>query len=405
MAAMDTAPTHGPLTGVRVLELGSFIAGPFAGQLLGDYGADVIKVETPQEGDVMRHWGLTHDGEGLWWPTIARNKRSVAIDLRDQRGRDIVRQMVQHVDVVVENFRAGRLSEWGLGYDTLSAINPGLIVTHVSGFGQDGPRAGDAGFGAIGEAMGGIRFTTGEPDRPPARCGVSLGDALAGLFAVIGTLAALQERHRSGRGQEVDVAIYEAVAALMESSLADYEVGHVLRQRSGSVLPGIAPSNAYPTADGSDVLIGANGDAIFVRFCEAMGRSELATDERFCDHDARGAHMAELDNLIAGWTRQHTLDEVLEKMGHHGVPAGRIYSAADALSDAHYSARDMVIRALSRAGFEVPMTGVVPKFSRTPGKVTDVGPRLGEHTESVLREFGGLDNRRISELRAAGVVA
>ena len=239
-----------PLSGLQVLELGNFIAGPFAGQLLGDYGAEVIKIETPGEGDPMRRWGLTRDGQGLWWPAIARNKRSVAVDLRDGAGRDVVRRMIDRVDVVLENFRPGRLDEWGLGYEQMRPSNPGLIVVHVSGFGQTGPRSADAGFGSIGEAMGGIRATTGEPDRPPARCGISLGDALAGLFAVVGTLAAVVERSKSGSGQEVDVAIYEAVAALMESTLADFEVGGVTRGRTGSVLPGVAPSNAYRTAEG-----------------------------------------------------------------------------------------------------------------------------------------------------------
>ena len=402
---MTTTERTGPLVGLRVLELGSFIAGPFAGQLLGDYGAEVIKVETPGEGDPMRTWGIIHQGQGLWWPAIARNKRSVAIDLRGEAGRELIRRLASHVDVVLENFRPGRLEEWGLGYDTLRSHNPGIIVVHVSGFGQTGPRAPDAGFGSIGEAMGGIRAITGDPDRPPARCGISLGDALAGLFAVVGTLAALAERNTSGQGQEVDVAIYEAVAALMESTLADYEVAGVTRRRTGGVLPGVAPANAYPTADGSDVLIAGNADSVFVRLCAAMGLPKLAGDPRFVDHSARGRNMEELDALIADWTRTQMTDALLELLSSHGVPAGRVYTPADMVTDPHYSARSMVVRAASRAGYDVPMPGVVPRFSRTPGGVADVGPELGEHTEMVLRELGGVGDAEWSSLVADGTVS
>ncbi|HUY22327.1 MAG TPA: CoA transferase [Acidimicrobiales bacterium] len=402
---MTTTERTGPLVGLRVLELGNFIAGPFAGQLLGDYGADVIKVETPGRGDPMRTWGITHQGQGLWWPAIARNKRSVAIDMRRAAGRELVRRLAARVDVVLENFRPGRLDEWGLGYDELRSRNPGIIVVHVSGFGQTGPRAADAGFGSIGEAMGGIRATTGDPDRPPARCGISLGDALAGLFAVVGTLAALAERHASGRGQEVDVAIYEAVAALMESTLADFEVAGVTRRRTGGVLPGVAPANAYPTADGSDVLIAGNADSVFTRLCAAMGRPELSRDPRFGDHSARGRNMEELDGLIADWTRTQETDGLLALLSSHGVPAGRVYTPADMVVDPHYGARAMVVRAASRAGYEVPMPGVVPKFSRTPGGVADVGPELGEHTEPVLRELAGVEDGEWSSLVAQGTVA
>jgi formyl-CoA transferase len=396
---------EGPLAGMRVLELGNFIAGPFAGQLLGDYGADVVKVETPGQGDPMRTWGLTHEGEGLWWPAIARNKQSVAIDLRRPEGRELVRRMARHCDVVLENFRPGRLDEWGLGYQNLAPDNPRVIMVHVSGFGQTGPRSGEAGFGSIGEAMGGIRATTGEPDRPSARCGISLGDALAALFAVIGCLAAVTERQRSGIGQEVDVAIYEAVAALMESTLADYEVGGVLRTRTGGVLPGVAPANAYPTLDGSDVLIAGNADSVFTRLCAAMGQPGLAEDERFATHTARGSHMTEIDALIAAWTSTLASDDLLALLSSHGVPAGRVYTAADVLDDPHYAARDMVVRAVARAGFPAPMAGVVPKFSRTPGTVTDVGPRLGEHTELVLRNLAGVADAEWSALVASGTVA
>ncbi|HVC71213.1 MAG TPA: CoA transferase [Acidimicrobiales bacterium] len=395
----------GPLAGIRVLELGNFIAGPFAGQLLGDYGAEVVKVETPGEGDPMRSWGVTHEGESLWWPAIARNKKSVAVDLRRPAGRGLVRRLAGRCDIVLENFRPGRLEDWGLGYEDLRAGNPGIIVVHVSGFGRTGPRSADAGFGSIGEAMGGIRFTTGAPDRPSARCGISLGDALAALFAVIGCLAAVTERQRSGSGQEVDVAIYEAVAALMESTLADFEVGDVLRSRTGGVLPGVAPSNSYPTLDGSDILIAGNADSVFVRLCAAMGRPDLAEDRRFAGHSARGLNMVELDALIAGWTATVPGDDLLTLLSSHGVPAGRVYTAADVLRDPHYAAREMVLRAVGRAGYAVPMAGVVPKFSRTPGAVADVGPRLGEHTEELLRALAGVDDGEWAELTASGTVA
>jgi formyl-CoA transferase/succinyl-CoA--D-citramalate CoA-transferase len=394
----------GPLAGVRVLELGSFIAGPFAGQLLGDYGADVLKIEPPGAGDPMRTWGITRNGESLWWPSIARNKRSVAIDMREQRGRDIVKQLIGEVDVVLENFRPGRLEEWDMGYEQLAAANPGVIVVHVSGFGQTGPRAAEAGFGSIGEAVGGIRFTTGAPELPPSRSGISLGDSLAALFAVIGTMAALNERHRSGRGQEVDVAIYEAVAALMESSMADFEIANHLRTRTGSVLAGVAPSNVYPDADGGSVILAANADAVYRRLCGAMGRPDLATDERFATHAARGANMTELDGLISAWTSTMPSEELLDVLAGNGVPAGKIFTAENMLADEHYAAREMVLRRPNRDGTNVPMTGIVPKFVRTPGDVRTTGPLLGEHTEQVLRELVHLDDAALATLRDDGII-
>ncbi len=376
-----TQTRTGPLLGVRVLELGNFIAGPFAGQLLGDYGAEVIKIEAPDGGDPMRHWGVCVNDSSLWWPIIARNKRSVVADLKNPQDLAFVQRLALECDVVLENFRPGVLAKFGLDYETLSSSNPGIIVTHVSGFGQTGPRATEAGFGSIGEAVGGIRHTTGDPDRPPARCGISLGDSLAAMFAVIGTLAALHERSASGRGQEVDVAIYEAVAALMESSMVDFEVADVLRGRSGGTLPGVAPANAYPTSDGSEVLIAGNADTVFARLCDAMGRPELAADERYATHEARGEHERELDTVVGAWTSTLGSDELLALLREHTVPAGRVYTAADMLRDEHYAARDMVQRRVARTGVDTPMLGVVPKFSRTPGSVADVGPDLGEHTE------------------------
>ncbi|HEX2895233.1 MAG TPA: CoA transferase [Marmoricola sp.] len=395
----------GPLTGVRVLELGSFIAGPFAGQLLADYGAEVIKVEPPEGGDAMRRWGRTLDGESLWWPTIARGKRSVALDLREESARAVLRELASEVDVILENFRPGVLAEWGLDHATLSRTNPGLVVVHVSGYGQTGPKAREAGFGSIGEAMGGIRHTTGDPDRPPARAGVSLGDSLAGLFAVIGTLAALHERERSGHGQEVDVAIYEAVAALMESTLADHALAGVTRGRSGSVLPGVAPSNVYPTADGAGVVLAANADSVFRRLATLIGQPGLADDHRFADHGARGRHAAELDEIIGHWTSTRPVEDLLADLASAGVPAGQIYTAAEMLSDDHYRAREMVLELINAAGHRLPSIGLVPKFSRSRPRVPEPGPVLGRHTRGLLAgavERAGLD---YDELRDRGTLA
>lgn len=395
----------GPLDGIRVLELGSFIAGPFAGQLLADYGAEVVKVEPPGRGDAMRTWGQTLDGESLWWPTIARGKRSVALDLHGEEGRSVLRSLANEVDVILENFRPGLLEKWGLDHATLAQTNPGLVMVHVSGYGQTGPRSRDAGFGSIGEAMGGIRHTTGDPDRPPARSGVSLGDSLAALFAVIGTLAALNERHVSGRGQEVDVAIYEAVAALMESTLADHALAGITRGRSGSVLPGVAPSNVYPTRDGSGVIVAANADAVFGRLAKAMGRAELATDPKYVDHQGRGANAAELDALIGAWTVGFDAKDLLAELADAGVPAGQIYTAAEMLEDEHYRARDMILELTNAAGHLVPSAGVVPKFGRSAPAVPRPGPTLGSDTRAVLARAvadAGLD---YDALVAAGVIA
>src|SRR6478609_3691761 len=403
LRGVSDPPSRPPLADLRVLELGSFIAGPFAGQLLGDLGAEVIKVEPPGTGDPMRGWGRTVDGRSLWWPAIARNKRSVAVDLRTDRGRDVVRALTAHVDVVIENFKPGTLARWGMDHATLAAANPGLVLVHVSGFGQTGPRAHEPGFGAIGEAMGGVRHTTGDPDRPPSRAGISLGDALAALFAVIGTLAAVHERRSSGRGQEVDVAIYEAVLALMESTVADFELGGVVRGRSGGVLPGVAPSNAYPTADGRDVVIAANADAVFARLAVAMDRPDLA--KRYASHAARTAGQTALDAEVAAWTATLTATDVLARLEEHSIPAGLINTAPDIAADDHIAARDMILRLA--AGFEdaVPMAGIVPKLSRTPGAVRHVGPALGADTDAVLGRLLGTGAATLADLRSAGVIA
>ena len=394
----------GPLTGIRVLELGSFIAGPFAGQLLGDYGAEVIKIEPPKVGDPMRKWGhCDPNGHSYWWPAIARNKHSVAINLRSDEGREIVRRLALQSDVVLENFTPGRLSEWQLGYSDLAKENPGLIMTHVSGFGQTGPRATDPGFGSIGEAMGGIRHTTGWPDRQSTRAGISLGDAIASLFAVIGTMAALNERQSSGKGQEVDVAIYEAVFALMESTIADFELGGHIRGRTGSILPGVAPSNVYPTADGANVLIAGNADAIFRRICEAMQQPELADDPRYADHEHRGTNQEELDDLIGAWTATFLVDDLEALLDTHAIPYGRIFTAPDMLSDPQFAARELIEDEV--LGQEVPMAAPVPMFSRTPAVIASTGPELGQHTEQVLQEVAGYSGEQIANMRERKVIS
>jgi formyl-CoA transferase len=394
----------GPLAGTRVLEMGSLIAGPFAGQLLGDYGAEVIKIEPVEEGDPMRRWGKTVDGQSLWWSAIARNKRSVALNLRDAEGQQLVRSLAARCDIVIENFRPGTLGKWGLDYAALSAVNPGIILVHVSGFGQTGPRSSEAGFGSIGEAVGGIRFTTGDPDHLPSRVGISLGDSLAAMFAVIGALAAFTARQTSGRGQEVDVAIYEAVAALMESTMVDYECGGVLRTRTGSTLPGVAPSNVYTCADGADVVIAANADAVFRRLSQAMGRDDLARDPRFAAHAARGVHAAALDAQIQTWCRGLESADLLKILAANGVPAGKIYSAPDMISDVHYLARDMVLRPDGPNGPLGPMAGIVPKFVGTPAELRGTGPALGQDTRAVLRDLAGLNDRQLADLFRRGLI-
>ena len=395
---------QGPLEGVRVLELGSFIAGPFAGQLLADLGAEVIKVESPGEGDPMRRWGTMFDGRSIWWSALARSKRLVALDLRQAQGRDLARRLALSCDVVLENFAPGRLEEWGLGYDDLRVDHPRLVMTRVSGFGQSGPRARERGFGAIAEAMGGLRELTGSPDRPPARASISLGDQIAGLFAALGTLAALRQVDRDGQGQVVDVALYEAVFALTESLVSDYEIAGTARTRAGGALPGAAPSNAYPTADGRDIMIAANADPIWRRLVEVMGAPHLAEDDRYATHEARGARMREVDDLVAGWTRSLPFDELDRVLSDAGVPHGLIYRAPDILADEHYLARGSIERlfdpALSR---EVPMPTVVPRLLRTPGTIRWPGADVGAHTLDVLSALG-LDEEGIAALAESGVI-
>ncbi|MFG1425124.1 CaiB/BaiF CoA transferase family protein [Roseixanthobacter glucoisosaccharinicivorans] len=402
---MTQSENQSALTGIRVIEMGSFIAGPFCGQLLGDLGADVVKIEPPKVGDVMRQWGVAQlDGKSLWWPVIARNKRSVTLDLRDPRGQEIARTLIQDADVLVENFRPGTLERWGMGPDDLQKTNPGLIIARVSGFGQTGPYNRNVGFGAIAEAMGGLRILAGFADRPPPRAGLSIGDSLAGVFAALGVTAALEARHRSGKGQVVDVGITDSVLAVLESVLSEYSATGSLRQRTGTTLPGIAPSNLYPTSDGQWVLIGGNGDAIFARLTQAMGAPQLATDPRYVSHRARGANQQELDEIVADWTRTLTLAELLSILKTHDVPSGPLNDAAGIMADPHFRERGAVVDVESAEYGLLTMQGVAPRLSETPGAVRWAGPSLGFHTEDILRERLGLSPEAIAQLKADGVV-
>lgn len=390
---------------MRVLELGAFLAGPFCGQLLADFGAEVIKVEPPGKGDPMREWGRhRYKGRALWWPVLARNKKSITIDLRTPEGQALVKRIVPHVDMVLENFRPGTLEEWGLGWEDLSALNPGLIMIRVSGFGQTGPYRDKAGFGSIGEAMGGIRAITGFPDRPPTRIGISIGDSLAATFAALGALVALHQRQRNGQGQVVDIGIYEGVLALMESMIPEYQLTGHIRERTGNVLPNVAPSNIYPTADGGWFVIGANADTIFARLAQAMGQPELARDPRFATHQARGENQTELDDLIAAWTINYTADQLQAMMDEYGVPAGRIYTAKEMLSDPHFIARQSIIGVPDPDLGEIKMQNVFPRLSATPGGIDWTGPALGQHNREVFVDLLGLSEDELAALQAKRVI-
>lgn len=392
-------PSPGALRGLRVVELGQLIAGPFCGQMLGDHGADVVKIELPGRGDVMRQWGqVLPDDRSLWWSVLARNKRSVTLDPRTPEGKEIVSALVAEADVVVENFRPGTLEKWGLGYDTLSRENPGLVLVRISGFGQTGPYAGRAGFGAVGEAMGGLRHLVGEPGRPSSRTGIAIGDALAGFFGAYGALAALRDRETTGLGQVVDVAIYESVLAFMESLVPDYQVTGYQRQRTGAVLPRVAPSNAYPTADGVEVLIAANQDSVFGRLAHLMNQPALATDPAYASHGARGERQAELDAIVSGWTATMDADSLLSLLAGAGVPAGRIYQAPDMLRDPHYLAREAITEVDDPHFGPLMMQNVFPRLSRTPGSVRWTGPDLGQHNDEVLAGELGLDRDVVRRL-------
>ena len=393
----------GALSGVRVLELGQVVAGPYCGQVLADLGADVVKVEPPGVGDVLRQWGWAPEGkDSLWWRVAARGKRSITVDLRTPEGQQLVRRLATDVDVVVENFRPGTLERWGLSYDELAADNPGLVLVRISGYGQDGPYAGRPGYASVGEAMGGLRALTGDPDRPPVRVGLSLGDTLTGMAGALGALAALHERQSSGRGQVVDAAIYESVLDMTEGLVPEWSVAGLTRKRTGAVLQGIAPSNVYPTTDG-EVIVAANQDSLFARLCAVMGQPDLTTDPRFADHRARGEHATELDELIATWTRTLPSADLLAALHAAAVPAGLVFTPADMAADPHFAFRKALVEVEDPEVGPLLMPAPAPRLSRTPSRVRWAGPRLGQHTEQVLQQ-AGLTEPDVAALRAAGAI-
>lgn len=395
---------EGPLAGIRVLELGTLIAAPFAARLMAEFGADVIKIEQPGQGDPLRKWRKLHRGTSLWWYLQSRNKKSVALDLKSHEGLAIAKALAAKADVVIENYRPGVLEKIGMGWNVLSELNPKLTLVRISGYGQTGPYRDRPGFGAIGEAMGGMRYTTGDPESPPARTGISIGDSLASLHAVMGALMSLLHvKAAGGNGQVVDVSLFESVFNLMESLVPEYDLmGHV-RARSGGALPGISPSNTYPTSDGSYVVIAGNSDAIFKRLMKVIGRDDLAADEELATNDKRVARNAELDAAIAKWTQRHTIATALEALDVAGVPSGRIYSVADIVNDPHYLAREMIIPAELPGKIPVRMPGIAPKLSETPGAVRWSGPELGAHTDAVLAGLGKTE-AEIGNLRRRGII-
>ena len=400
----DAGAKSGPLHGVRVLELGSLVAGPYASALLAQFGAEIIKVESPDGGDPLRTWRKVHDGTSLWWYSQSRNKKSVTLDLKREEARDIVHRLVAGVDIVIENFRPGTLEKWGIGWEQLSKTNPNLIMVRISGYGQTGPYRERPGFAAIAECMGGLRYTSGFPDRPPVRVGVSLGDTLASLYGTIGALMAMHHlKVNGGKGQFIDVALYEAVFAVMESIVPEYQMfGHV-RERSGAALPGISPSNTYLCGDGDYVVIAGNGNAIFKRFMHAIGRDDLGEDPELTHNDGRVRHNEKLDGAISAWTRQHNLQQVLDLLEAAAVPSGRVYTAADIVNDPHFRAREMIERRHLPKGEPIDLPGIVPKLSATPGQTKWLGPALGAHTAQVLASVG-IDQADFERLRAAGIV-
>ena len=404
MTSENSAPkATGPLAGLRVIEMGSLIAGPFCGQILGDFGAEVIKLEDPGKGDPMRQWGRSlPGGHSPWWPVIGRNKRSVTLDLRKPEGQAIARRLILSAEVVVENFRPGALEKWGLGYEALSAEKPGLIMARVSGFGQTGPYSQRAGYALIGEAMGGLRHIMGEPDRPPARAGISIGDSLSGLHAALGVMMAMHHRNNTGQGQVVDAAIYESVLSVMENLITEFVATGYQRERSGSILPGIAPSNAYPTKSGDMVVIGANQDTLFERLTEAMGQPELA--QKYKGHFERGLHQKVLDEIISAWTSTLETRDLLDLMEARGVAAGLVYKARDMLEDPQFQARQSIVETPHPYFGTVKMQNTFPMLTSTPGAVRWPGPDLGEHTSDVLTRVLGLSADDVAGLKARGVV-
>lgn len=378
-----------PLENVRVLELGTLIAGPFASKLLAEFGAEVIKVETPEKGDPLRNWRIMKGDTSIWWYVQSRNKKSLTVNLKTEKGQEIIKKLVEDTDILIENFRPGTLEKWGIGWNELQKINPNLIMVRVSGYGQSGPYREKPGFGSIGESMGGLRYLTGYPDRAPVRVGISLGDSLAALYGTIGALMAIYYRDlNNGKGQYIDVALYESVFSLMEGLLSEYDYSNFIRERTGSSLAGIAPSNTYKCLDGKYVIIAGNGDSIFRRLMKAIGEDAAAYDERYANNQGRVKHSNEIDELIENWTKKHKMEHVLEILDEANVPCGKIYSIEDIVEDSHYKDREMIVEKKMKDGNALKVPGIVPKLSETPGEIKNLGPDLGEHNSEILGKLG-----------------
>lgn len=395
-----------PLEGVKILELGNLVAAPYAGKLFAEFGAEVIKVEEPKNGDPLRNWRVMHEDTSVWWYVQSRNKKSVTINLREPEGQEIVKTLIGKVDVVLENFKPGTLERWGLGYEEIQKVNPSAILTRISGYGQTGPYKEKPGFGSVAEAIGGLRFLTGYPDRPPVRAGIAIGDMIAGLYAVIGTLMALRARDEDPekKGQVVDVALYEAVFSLLEGILPEYDLTGLVRERTGSTLPGIAPSNTYKCADEKHIVIGGNGDRIFQRLMTAIGREDMANDPLYASNQGRADHAEFIDSVIEDWTLQHSMDEVRRILDEASVPVGPIYGINDIVNDEHYQARDMLKEIVLPDGVKMTVPGIVPKLSETPGDIEWNGPILGVHNEEIYKDFIDLSEEEFKRLKEKGVI-
>ncbi|WP_152656672.1 CaiB/BaiF CoA-transferase family protein [Oceanobacillus sp. CFH 90083] len=395
-----------PLEGIRVLELGNIVAAPFAGKLFSEFGAEVIKVEQPTNGDPLRNWRVMYKDTSVWWHVQSRNKKSITVNLREAEGQEIIKNLTKKADVVLENFKPGTLERWGLGYEALKKVNPSVILTRISGYGQTGPYREKAGFGSVAEAIGGLRYLTGYPDLPPVRVGIAIGDMVAGLYAVIGTLMALRVRDRDEkkRGQEVDVALYESVFSLLEGMLPEYDITGEIRERTGSTLPGVAPSNSYICADGSYVIIGGNGDRIFQRLMTAIGKEDMANDPKYATNQDRVNNVEYIDDVIGAWTKQHPIEEVQRILDEASVPVSPIYSIKDIINDVHYNARDMIQEIELNDGKKIKTPGIVPKLSETPGTIETNGPALGEHNEEIYKEFLNFSYEDFKRLKEGGII-
>ncbi|MBP2079904.1 CaiB/BaiF CoA transferase family protein [Oceanobacillus polygoni] len=395
-----------PLEGIKVLELGNIVAAPFAGKLFAEFGAEVIKVEEPTNGDPLRNWRVMHKDTSVWWHVQARNKKSITVNMRKEKGQEIIKSLVKDVDVVLENFKPGTIERWGLGYNVLKKINPSIILTRISGYGQTGPYREKAGFGSVAEAVGGLRYLTGYPELPPVRVGIAIGDMVAGLYAVIGTLMALRSREhdKNKLGQEVDVALYESVFSLLEGMLPEYDLTGTIRERTGSTLPGVAPSNSYKCSNGSYIVIGGNGDSIFQRLMVAIDREDLANNPEYATNQGRVKNVEFIDGVIQSWASKHTIEEVQLILDEASVPASPIYSIKDIMNDEHYKAREMIQEIELDDGMRLVTPGIVPKLSQTPGKIEWNGPKLGEHNEEIYKEFLDFSYNDFKKLKEEGVI-